>query len=505
MQEKGKKALECYNIRVKQIREDVKTIEFEQLLDAVADGITVQDTTGKVVCANNAAAKIIGFSSAKALIKTPPHKILDKFVLTDISGKPFPIENLPGRVALGGKESERVIIGFRKKGSKEVRWSVLQARPIFDKDGNIQWAVNLFHEVTDLQKTTETLLFQNALLEAENSASQDGKLIISEKGRTLSFNKKYLEIWDITSDQIRDKTERQRLNLLKHKVKRPKKFMAYVQQINANPKKSSYDEVELLDGRWIERYTTPLTGPHREHYGRIWFARDITERKKEARRSEIFLSVASHELKTPLASIKAYLHLIESEIKGNKMPIISQYVEKIDTQTTHLHRLIKTLLDLTTIRANRLELNKEVFDFDEFISSEIKDLQLVTKHKIILKGSAKTSIVADRVRLNEVFSNLIKNAVKYSPDSNKVIVKVLSSKSNIIVHAKDFGLGIPQKNLSRIFELFYRESTNEGITGFGVGLYISNEIIKRHRGTISVISKKDKGSTFTVELPLYVE
>jgi PAS domain S-box-containing protein len=329
---------------VKHKNEDVKTIEFEQLLDAIADGITVQDTKGKVIYANNAAAQIFGFSSAKALIKTPLSRMLKKFVLTDSIGKPFSIENLPGRVAMEGKESERVVIGFRKKGTKEVRWSVLQARPIFNKEGKVQWAVNLFHEVTDLQKTTETLLFQNALLEAENSAAQDGKLIISEKGRTLSFNKKYLEIWDITANQIRNKTERQRLNVLKNKVKRPKKFMAYVQQINANPKKSSYDEVELLDGRWIERYTTPLTGPHREHYGRIWFARDITERKKEARRSEIFLSVASHELKTPLASIKAYLHLIESEIKGNKMPIISQYVEKIDTQTTHLHRLIKTPL-----------------------------------------------------------------------------------------------------------------------------------------------------------------
>ncbi len=356
-----------------------------------------------------------------------------------------------------------------------------------------------FHSETEKQ-----LLFHTLLLETQNEASQEGILVVSPEGRTISLNSRYPKIWGVLKEELAEQTEETRIKLLKKKVKNPTEYVTSVHTLNRNPTKTYTDEIELLDGRWIERYTTPLTSKNGIHYGRIWFVRDITERKREIEEQKYFLGIASHELKTPLASIKAYLHLAHKEVAGKKFNDIDTYISKIDQQTNHLNKLIKDFLDITLIRSDRLELAKEIFDFDEFMMNLIADMKPTISHKIIIRGLTKTYIKADQYRLHEVFTNIIRNAAKYSPAGKKILIVLGADKKNVSVAIHDYGVGIPPHMKDKIFDLFFRatQESNRMIQGFGVGLYISAQIIKKHNGEISVESTPSKGSTFTVVLPI---
>lgn len=355
-----------------------------------------------------------------------------------------------------------------------------------------------------LSELEEKLQFHNILLETQNEASPEGILVISPDGQIISINSQYSKIWGVDRDEIFGHSEEIRLKILKKKVKDKTSFVESVQKINRHPKQTYSDEIELSDNRWIERYTTPLTGKDGVHYGRIWFVRDITERKREIEEQKYFLGIASHELKTPLASIKAYVHLAHKEVARKKFDVIDSYIDKIDQQTNHLNKLIKDFLDITLIRSDRLELVKEVFDFDEFIMNVVTDMKPTTTHQIIMRGLTKSYINADQYRLHEVFTNLIRNATKYSPHADKIIITLTSNAKSVSVSIRDYGVGIPVHMKDRIFDLFFRatQESNRRIQGFGVGLYISAQIVKKHSGEIAVESNPGKGSTFTVTLPI---
>ena len=128
--------------------------EYLQILEAVADGITAQDPTGRLIYANDAAARLVGFDSAEAMIATPPAEIMTAFEVFDEDGEPFPMERMPGRIALAGQQAPRTIMRFRILATGEERWSVVKASPVFDSDGNVRFAVNVFDDITQ-EKTTQ--------------------------------------------------------------------------------------------------------------------------------------------------------------------------------------------------------------------------------------------------------------------------------------------------------------------------------------------------------------
>ncbi len=222
-----------------------------------------------------------------------------------------------------------------------------------------------------------------------------------------------------------------------------------------------------------------------------------------------FLSIASHELKTPITSIRgqAQLALRRLAKQRDASPEIAGMhttLEKINEQTTRLTTLVDELLDVSSIRAGRVELHKREFELVALCQGIVEDQQLLTGRTIVLSSETPTiPIVADRDRLSQVVTNLTTNAIKYSPEGSEVQVRLSQNDTQACLSVQDFGRGISDKQLPHIFETFYRTPDAQASSkfGLGLGLAICKDIVERHGGRIWAESKFGKGSTFFVELP----
>jgi two-component system CheB/CheR fusion protein len=226
--------------------------------------------------------------------------------------------------------------------------------------------------------------------------------------------------------------------------------------------------------------------------------RELLSKKDE------FISIASHELKTPVTSLKAVLQILErTTLDKEEMKSVHAFVQKANKQVDKLTELIKDLLDVTKIQAGKLELKRTGFILGELIEECWEGLQANTlQHSILLEGEVNVEIYADRNRLEQVLVNLISNAIKYSPESDKVIITVEKLAEGVKIAITDFGIGIAQDKIPLLFDRFYRVDENsQRYTGLGLGLFISAEIVKQHQGHIYVESKEGKGSTFWFTIP----
>lgn len=215
-----------------------------------------------------------------------------------------------------------------------------------------------------------------------------------------------------------------------------------------------------------------------------------------------FIGIASHELKTPLTSIKAYLQLLERTVTDSKHKL---YVSKTLLFVGKLEELVSDLLDVSKIQAGKLQLNIRECSIREIVENAVESVQHTTStHQILITGSDEDlRIKADQNRVEQVIINFLTNAIKYSPLSDRVEVSYWRAELNVLVKVRDFGIGIPEENTEKIFQRFYRvESTSPHISGLGIGLFISCQIIKRHHGEIWVESVPGKGSEFYFSLPL---
>ncbi len=218
---------------------------------------------------------------------------------------------------------------------------------------------------------------------------------------------------------------------------------------------------------------------------------------------EDFLSATSHELKTPLTSQKAFIQILDQMVIKNNDQQYKRYIKKIAEQNEKLAQLVNSLLDASKIKDGRLLTNPTTFNLTSLIKEIISDLNQTYKHSILLKDTIEQEITTDKGKIDQVITNLIHNAAKYSPNTSEIIVTLLKDKKDIIVSVKDSGIGIDSTNFDHIFKPFYRIKGHKERTfpGLGMGLFISNEIIKHLGGKMWVESTKGKGSTFYFSLP----
>jgi two-component system sensor histidine kinase/response regulator len=231
---------------------------------------------------------------------------------------------------------------------------------------------------------------------------------------------------------------------------------------------------------------------------------EIEFRKEAERKKDEFISIASHELKTPLTSIKGYVQLLDRSIKKGDLNTVTNHLNKAQIQLEKLNGLIADLLDISKIESGKLKFNKENFCIDELISSVIEVTQQSNPaYEIILRGKVGVDIFGDEMRIEQVIVNFITNAIKYSPDANKIELTVAVVNNQLRLAVKDFGIGMSADQLDHVFEKFYRvEETSNRFQGLGIGLYISSEIIKRHDGKIGVSSVYGEGSEFYFSIPV---
>jgi signal transduction histidine kinase len=220
---------------------------------------------------------------------------------------------------------------------------------------------------------------------------------------------------------------------------------------------------------------------------------------------EEFINVASHELKTPLSSLKASVQIIEKLLKdapehGNVD--VKPFLTKANTSITKLSRLISDLLNVNKIERGELILDKSVFVIAELVNSCCDHVRMDGIHEIIVTGDMELTVSADMNKIDQVLVNLINNAVKYAPKSKIIRINVESLPGFAKVSVTDTGPGIPKDKVKNIFKRYYRaDSQNEHHSGMGLGLYIAEEIIRRHNGELGVETSLGNGATFWFTLP----
>lgn len=231
---------------------------------------------------------------------------------------------------------------------------------------------------------------------------------------------------------------------------------------------------------------------------------DVTEQRELEQRKDEFISIASHELKTPITTIKALTQLLKRKLERQGLTESAASLTKIETNVNKLTRLANDLLDVSKIQAGRLDYAEKSVDMNALMRDIVETAQQIsTTHTISLHGMVQKNIIGDGDRLTQVFVNLLTNAIKYSPQANNVDVFLAEEEDKITVSMQDYGMGISKEEQAKIFDRFYRVSDEKhlSVPGLGMGLYIACEIVKRHGGDITVTSEEGKGTTFFVSLP----
>jgi len=261
------------------------------------------------------------------------------------------------------------------------------------------------------------------------------------------------------------------------------------------------------DGREI--YLQVNSAPIHNRKGQIIAAAsiitDVTDSKEGEKRKDDFINMASHELKTPITSLRLYIDILLKQM-NKKDEKTFKIGKSIAYQADRIQELVSDLLDVSRLQTGKLSFVKEEFRLDTLVEQTISELQGITKdQKIVFNAKGVIKVSADKFRIYQVITNLITNAVKYSPSGTTITVSVEKQKDITVVSVKDEGKGIAKDQQKKIFERLYQisSSSSQQSSGLGMGLYISREIIRRHKGTIWVESGKDIGSTFYFTLPLF--
>jgi PAS domain S-box-containing protein len=213
-----------------------------------------------------------------------------------------------------------------------------------------------------------------------------------------------------------------------------------------------------------------------------------------------FIGVASHELKTPLTSIKGYLQLAERNLvdNENKM-LLNKTLKQVDKLTT----LVSDLLDVSRIQSGKLQFSVETFSLNQLLAEAVENVNVTQQtHQVTLTVAEEVEVEADKMRIEQVLMNVLNNAVKYSPDHKTINVRMSKLDKEAIISVQDQGIGIDKDFHKHIFRRFHRIANENRFSGLGLGLFISYEIIKRHEGKMWLESEPGKGSTFYFSVPL---
>ncbi|WP_198170185.1 PAS domain S-box protein [Mucilaginibacter arboris] len=232
---------------------------------------------------------------------------------------------------------------------------------------------------------------------------------------------------------------------------------------------------------------------------------DITTRKLDDIRKNDFIAIVSHELKTPLTTLKAYAQMLTVKSKKAEDVFTVVALEKVNSQVKKMTGLINSFLNVSRLEAGKIHLDKVNFSLDELVKERINEFALTIKsHIISLSPCGPLTVFADYEKIGQVINNLLTNAIKYSPAGKRIEVSCQSEEGMARISVKDEGMGIKAHDISKLFERFYRVEGRhtQNISGFGIGLYLCAEIIQRHNGKIGVESEIGKGSNFWFTLPL---
>jgi PAS domain S-box-containing protein len=472
---------------------------YKKIVENSLDGILILDFKGKILYANHAIVKILGFKySEEAIGKNfldfidPKYrkKIIKDHILIKIGKGEF--SNTYKAVTATKKNIWIEGIGCKIKHMGKT------VNVVFIRD------------VTKHKKTHEELTKIGYKYRALAEMSSDGIITLDPHGRLTYINHSFEKMCKKQKDQLLETPFREYLSDDSIYL-----FQQILIDVRKNDEKIKDIELELVTGHDditpIEVSITPLKNENNEFTGIACTLHDITELKrinedlkKSERLKTEFMNIAAHELKSPITPIKGYLDLIISDENVNKK--IKKWCEISLRNTEKLLKLVNDILDVSRLDSDTITLNIEKLNLVEIINEVLEDMKPAIENKnLALKNKIPRKlpyILGDRYRIEQVFKNLLINAIKFT-NKGSITLDTKIENCNILIFIEDTGIGIINDELKKIFTKFYQlyTSNDRESDGTGLGLYICKEIIERHNGRIWVESKLDKGSKFIIEIP----
>lgn len=214
--------------------------------------------------------------------------------------------------------------------------------------------------------------------------------------------------------------------------------------------------------------------------------------------------MASHELKTPITSLKGFTQLLQRRLNDHPNPQVHVFLGRMTTQLDRLTHLITELLDISKMESGNLSYQETLVDAGALVREIVENVQAATEtHRLLLDGTTPVFVQGDRDRLSQVLVNLLTNAIKYSPGADQIHIHMHATEQAVEIAVQDFGIGIAPEHQERIFDRFYQvtEAGNTLYPGLGIGLFIARTIVERHGGRLWVESQLGTGSTFRLQVP----
>lgn len=389
------------------------------------------------------------------------------------------------------------------KANTELRAEILERKRAQEERERILKEVEQFAEVAQRRAAELQGIIDN-MVDAVFVSDSEGRIILAnEAGRRLLGLPDLEDVRYFATKLV----ERMRL---RHMDGRPVEFdkMVLVRALSGETV-AGEDEIiynpQTQKDIFVRSSAAPIRGEDGMIIGAVAVTRDVTELLELDKLKDQFIAVAAHELKTPVTGIKGYAQMLLRLKQEDISPKGKKALEAINRQTDRIGRIINELLDISSIQTGRLDLHISRFDLSELIGSVVERCKITTtKHRLLFHSPGPVYVNADRDRIDQVVSSLLDNAIRYSPQGGDIETKVQVLNSEVVVSIQDRGIGIPQGQQERIFQLFYRAHTGTPYDygGMGVGLFIAREIVTRHNGKIWFKSAQGKGTTFTLTLPL---
>ena len=528
-------------------------LELREILRHVGDAITVQAPRGGLLFANEAAAELLGFGSPEELVSAPLPEVMGRFELLDADGQPLPLSELPGRRAVDGESSVESLVRFRRRDSAVDHWSLVRATRV-EREGTLRYVINAFQDVSDLKRRENEL---RLLAEAGEvlGGSTDYQQTLAELAQLVVPRLADWCVVDIFEpDGLRRvaiaHTDPQKIALAEEVQRRyPPDPDTGPMQVAASGEPMLISEVseemlaagardpehlEMLRALGLQSALVMPLAARGTVLGAITLIRSapqapytaadlpfITELARRAgiavdnarllheateavRLRDDFLATASHDMRTPLATILGYLQIAQRHLRAVPDPgRLPDFLARAERTAVRLARLVAELMDVSLIRAGQsLPLALEEVDLTELAAGSLQEHRALSdSHQLVDAATGRVVVVSDPSRIHRILDNLVGNALKYSEHGSTITVGTRSENGDAVLWVTDHGVGIPADELPLVFERFQRASTSVGSPGVGLGLAGSRNVARQLGGDLTAESVVGEGSTFTLRIP----
>jgi len=363
------------------------------------------------------------------------------------------------------------------------------------------------------KKNEEELRLRLMFLEGVANSTIDGFLVVDPKGQKILQNQRTIDLWKIPEHVVADPSGIKQVEHVMKMTVDPQKFLAEINYLRDHPNEKSRDEIELVDGTILDRYSSPVIGLDGKNYGRIWTFHDVTERKKTETQlvdlntdKDRFISILAHDLRNPFSSLLGFSELLLKKLDEYPMKKTKAMVNAIYNMAKKTFELLEDTLLWANLKSKNILFQSSSVDIKETIAEVIDILEPGAKMKnISLMSNIEDNLFinADIYMIKAILRNLVSNAIKFTNEGGQIIVSATHDDSNTIVEVSDNGVGIPQEAINKLFKISSIQSSTGTANekGTGLGLMLCKEFVEKHNGKIWIASQIDNGTTVSFSIP----